>query len=236
MDVTSSGPGIGGFGVVIALAVVGFAVVIGFGLIAARRDKERVSALQEWARRREWRFQADDGALVALVPRRLETGSSRRARNVLRGRLGGLPVTAFDYSYVTSETRPTGTDGAPTTSSTTHRYQVLLVQAQREWPFVAAETSGLFSSLAVALGGQDVEIGDPAFDSRFRVKADDEQTARQVLGPLAPALLARQDQALELDGTFLRLVRRGELEPTDLQAWLAELDLPVARALGTIQD
>lgn len=232
MDPTLQGPGFGGFGAVIGLAVVGFAVVIGFAVVAGKRNKERVAALQEWARRREWRYQADDEALLRLLPRQLlGRGTAARAQNVLRGRLGGLPVTAFDHSYVTRDSAAGAGGAQAANTSTTHRYQVLLVQAPREWPFVSAETRGLFGAIAVALGGQDVLVGVTDFDQLFRVKADDEQAARQVLVPLAPALLARPEQMLELDGTFLRLARRGELRAAELEAWLAELDGPVARAL-----
>ncbi len=82
---------------------------------------------------------------------------------------------------------------------------------------------GFFSGIAKALGMQDVQVGDAAYDEQFVIKSDDEEWARRVLGqPVRashledPKLLLRVDKGrvetiasgLELDvDTLVRRLR-----------------------------
>jgi hypothetical protein len=91
-------------------------------------------------------------------------------------------------------------------------------------------SKGVAASLAKALGGQDVEVGDEAFDKAFRVEASDPERVRRVLGPtfrhllLASALPVevRLDPAagIEAPPLLARLVRDRGLEPSFLRAAL----------------
>jgi hypothetical protein len=216
-------------------ALVGALLVVGLGVLSSRRNSARESGLKAWATRRGWQYLPQRDELAGLLPGvAFGKGSRRRCRNLVRGTLGGLPLTAFDYSYAVASSKP-GPDDTPASSSTTFRLRVLLVELPERWPRLSASPHGLLSRLAVTLGGQDVVTGQEPFDQQYRVKAEDQAAARRLLEPLGPALLADQDQALELDENLLVLYRPGLQQPEDLQTWLAGLDGPVARLASIAQ-
>lgn len=93
---------------------------------------------------------------------------------------------------------------------------------------------GLGAGVAKVLGGQDLEVGHPAFDGAFRVQASDAVRARGALGLEAQRAVAALQpfDELRLDSAgpggrrvaVLRLVRAGVIvDPGAVRAALASL-------------
>lgn len=229
------GGGVGFFLPVIGLAVVGFVLVIGFGLLASARDRKRVDALRAWALSRDFTYLPRDDALGRVYGVLPYEGHGRvDFENVLHGRVSGRRAEMFDYTYrKRSTTTTTDVNGVGQSSSTTTPVHVraLGVELPSRFPDITVAPQGFFSRVAVAFGGQDVEIGDPGFDRVFRVKSDDEAAARAFLRPLAAGLARSRDQVLQVRGNLLVLHREGTLEAADLDDWLVLVRDDLDRAL-----
>lgn len=222
--------------VLAATAVAAIVLVVGLGVYSSRRRTELATSLRAWAAGRGWQYIPVRDELAGHLPGEVfDRGDLRRCRNLVRGALGGLPLTAFDYSYaVPAGAAADGSGGDPATEGlTTYRLKVLLIELPTSWPRISASPQDLISKLAVTLEGPRVAIGHPVLDQRLRVTADDEQAATRLIAPLADALLARPDQALEVQQNALLLYRPGLHEPADLESWLGELGASVAAVFGT---
>jgi hypothetical protein len=212
-----------GFGPLIVLAVIGFGVVGVIAVRVGRRNKQRVAELRDWALSQDFSFsEREEFPALPYQGPPFDLGNRRRYRNLIRGRLAGLPLTAFDYSYETTSSRRSGAGGTVRNTST-HHLQVIAVDLPARRPRLSVTPKSLASRIAVVFGGQDIQIGLPDFDRTFRVRADDQQAARSLLGPLAPALLAWPDQALRIEGSGLLVYRRGRLEAQELERRLKGL-------------
>jgi hypothetical protein len=224
------------FAPIIILAVIGFATIIYLSYRAGKQDQARIAALRAWTAQRDYSFmdeEPDLGRIYARLPS--ESGGERlRFEHVVRGRLAGLPFTAFDYSYETTSTSSSSSGSGTTSSTTTHRIQVVAIDGPAGWPAVRVSPQHLGSRLAVLFGRQDVQIGQDEFDRAFRVRADDEDAARRLIAPMASALLARTDQEFWVDGSTVLALRRGTLEAADLETWLGQLKAVLSQA--PIQD
>lgn len=107
--------------------------------------------------------------------------------NVISGAVENVPVQ-LDH-YVVSH-------GKSSTS-----YTRVVGRAIEPMPFtLRVYVESVFSSLGKVLGAQDVQLGDPAFDERFMVKADNEAMARSLLDTeLRRALTAFESGSLSFD-------------------------------------
>jgi hypothetical protein len=183
------------------------------------RCRGRAEKLRAWALGRDFSFIEADPALAGRYPSLpfRDGGWGQQCRNVVTGRLSGRPMTGFDYSYRTSDH-----DGDGSSSSGVHRWQVLAVDLATPLPRVSVTRKSLGSWVAVAFGGQDVEIGHPEFDRAFRIRCDDEAAAAALLLPMASVVLTRDDQAVQTDGSSLLILCSGLLQPADLDDWFAD--------------
>lgn len=213
---------------VAALAAVAMVIVV--GVVGSRRGSEQVGGLQKLAKRRGWTYAAQRDELARLLPGAVfRRGERRQCRHLLRGSLGGVPATAFDYSWAV----PSGTraaDGTP--GVTTFRLKVLLLELPDGHARVSATPHELLEKLRITPDGEHLPIGHPELDAGYRVESADPETARAVLTPLAGPLLAREDQALELDEHVLLLYRPGIHDAADLDGWLTEVEPAVSALLA----
>jgi hypothetical protein len=192
--------------------------VLGLFLLRRWLTQRRQSGLQAWALSRDYSYRPEAPELVHRyfdLPIR-EDGQGQEIQNVIRGTAGGHPLTGFDFSYKT-------TSDSDERSTTEHTQQVLAVELHSRLPRFLVTRAGLGARLAVVFGGQDVLIGHDEFDRAFRVQADDEEAVRQLLLPMVPVLLARDDQDLQGSGSNLRAIRSGTLSRDDLDEWIADL-------------
>jgi hypothetical protein len=208
--------------------LVGVAVLVTLGVLTGRRKWARENSLKKMATRRGWSYAPARDDLAAHLPGAVfDRGQARRCRNLIRTELGGLPATALDYSWGTV-TAKTLEDGRHVPVSTTFRLKVLLVELPVSQPRTSAAPAGLLPRLGVSLSGDEVTVGEPAFDAGYQVRTQDPDAARALLAPLTGTLLRREDQGLEADDTLLLLYRPGQLDPADLESWLDELSPALA--------
>lgn len=206
-----------------AFTVVGVAVLVTLGVLNGRRKHARENSLKKLATRRGWSYVPVRDELAAHLPGAVfGKGQRRQCRNLIRTELGGLPATALDYSYVTVRPRTTE-DGQHVPVITTWQLKVLLVELRTPQPRTSAAPAGLLPRLGISLAGEPVTTGEPEFDAAYRSCSQDPEAAAALLAPLTSTLRRREDQGLEADDTVLVLYRPGQLDPEDLEPWLAEL-------------
>jgi len=210
--VTFGGPGEGDNRLKPLLAAVFVLFLIGLAAWAA------------WAwwqeRRRRWKLLAlgaPDG--LRLLPRdpfdlpdahfqlQLFTrGHSRVARNVLHGRLDGLPVRLFDYQYETGSGQ----------SRRTHRWQVALVQTDFRMPGLLVQPADRYDPLESIFGFDEVHFATEPFCRLFHVAGEDRQFAYQWLHPRLNDLLSAEPRlTLETSGQVLAVFQPGPAEPDE---------------------
>lgn len=203
--------------------LVGIGVLVTLGVLNGRRKHARENSLKKLATRRGWSYVPVRDELAAHLPGAVfGKGQRRQCRNLIRAELGGLPVTALDYSYVTVTPRTTQ-EGQHVPVTTTWQLKVLLVELPSAQPRTSAAPAALLPRIGIALEGEPVTVGDAGFDAGYRSRSQDPDGARALLAPLTTVLQQRGDQGLEADDTVLVLYRPGQLDPEDLEPWLDEV-------------
>ena len=173
-DVAALGVFAGGF------CVVMLALVVVLAVVNVRAERRRSEGIAAWAVAHGWRYlRRPDVEWGAWLPGRNRAGVSFAVSTSVDGRI----VSLAEYSY--TEHSSAGTEGGST--STTHRYVLVVVRLRRAYPRLAVERRGAFSRLGRALFGGGVQTGDEAFDRAFRVVA--EQPAAAPV-QITPALMA----------------------------------------------
>lgn len=123
-----------------------------------------------WHRRSVERWR-EAGAALGLAPHgEAARLGPLRDYDVLRGSVGGRAVQLVTYTTGSGKSE--------------QRWTALEAAAERADPGFALRVTreGLGARLAKLVGGQDVEVGNPDFDARFRVQASDAERARRALG------------------------------------------------------
>lgn len=209
-------------GLLCVLVVAGLFGLLAWAVVVAqRKTRERQEGLAWWASQREWTFLPEDPRLVSrFVGSPFGHGSSRRARNVIHGKHRGRAFTAFDYRYVTSSGD----------SSTTHHYSVVALALGVAVPSLSVAPQGGVGRFFGRLFGTDIILGDPPFDDRFAVSADDPRFAADVLHPaMRQMLMTWGDLAWRLSVDSLLVIRQGAQQPPEIDAKLAAMDALVAQ-------
>ncbi|WP_040283570.1 hypothetical protein [Tessaracoccus massiliensis] len=133
--------------------------------VAARPVQRLGTSWQEWAGLRGWLYYANAREIVE----RFNQGPvpAGRFAHGFVGRFGDLPC--FGWQWVS------GPDG-------TKVRQVMCVRrpGMTMHPVRLTAENELLSEL---IGSNDIEVGDPTFDARWRVTSSDAEAARRLLGP-----------------------------------------------------
>ena len=95
----------------------------------------------------------------------------------------------------------------------------------------------LFASLGKALGGQDVEVGDPLFDDLFIVKSNAEDVARAWLhGEVCAGMRLCPDFRYELEKGTLRAICGGIIDDAELLARALRVVAKLAARATELED
>lgn len=81
---------------------------------------------------------------------------------------------------------------------------------------LALSREGFFASIGKSFGGQDIQVGDPAFDAAFVVRSANEHAARAVLTPAVCAALLDAQRTLGevyVESGGVRSMRQGTASP-----------------------
>ncbi|NOZ20938.1 MAG: hypothetical protein GXP25_07585 [Planctomycetes bacterium] len=175
-------------------------------------EKKRRERLGEIAMQMGLEFSAADPFNIPVsyaAFHRLNTGHSRKAKNVMHGELGGVPLKIFDYKYVTGGGK----------NSSTHNLSIVLADMDYVFDYVGIRSEGFFDRLAGMVGYTDTEIGNPEFDAAFRIDAQDPDFAKQLLQTsLTDFLLQSQETGFKVEfvGNSVMVHRDRRLKPDDL--------------------
>jgi hypothetical protein len=206
----------------LAVLVVPLLAVLGVALWALHRYEQRHrDALLALAHEHGWSYTRRDDSWAHRFPGTpFGRGQQRRAHHVLRGRLGGREMVAFDYTFTTT----TGTDGNGNGQTRTHRYAVCGLALPCVLPDLELTPENLLTRLGGALGLADVELESEDFNRRYRVACREPRFAYDVLHPRAmSALLARPTLHLAVRGDVALSWETGRTRPDDLRLRLEAL-------------
>lgn len=171
-----------GFGGIVLVGVLLFAVVIGLAVWQWRRRAEMLRQRQALATASGWSFSPDASELVdAWRCDPFGTGQGRRAENRVSGTYRGVPFSAFEYQYYT-ESSSTDAQGNTTTSRHTHRFDVAVLHLGANVPDLELQPEGAFSRLVQAFGGKDIDLEWEAFNRAYRLTCDDRKFAFDTFG------------------------------------------------------
>jgi hypothetical protein len=175
--------------VLIALVVIGAVVWVSHQMAEARRRE-----LAACARERGWSFAPErdrdmDDRYSGFSC--LKRGHSRYAHNVMKGERDGLPVTAFDYHYVTGHGK----------NRQTHRFSALIVRSPLPLRPLFIRPENFFDKLTEFVGLDDIDFESAEFSRKFYVKAQDRRWAYDVIHPRMMEYLMQAPRfSLQFDG------------------------------------
>ena len=187
-------PGSGGMLLVFALGV---PLLIG---LAIWYQVQRTKTLRAWAAATGWSYVGSPPSLVgrwAGTP--FGAGHTRRASEVMVGRLGARQALSFTYSYRTGSGK----------NQSTYTFHVLAMPIPAYLPILEITPDGLGAKLAKTFGGQDIQFESEDFNRAWRVECADLKFAHDVVHPRLMERLLRGDAR----GTSLRI------EGTDVLTW-----------------
>ncbi len=196
----------------VALLLVGI-VALGavVGLVGRARHRSRASELQAWAASHGWGYVERDAALgERFLGEPFGRGYARTGVHVLTGEHRGHRVLAFEYRF----REPSGTLGQ-SRRTIGYRYPAVAVPTPAPRPVLQVGREHPGTRILSAIGLDDWQLGDEAFDRAFRVRMADAAFARDVLHPLMVQWLLADGRSLPFRFERADLVcwQRGGLRP-----------------------
>jgi hypothetical protein len=163
---------------VIALAVVGFIVLIGLLVIySIKKEKQRTKDLQERAGSLNLAFFPNDDLelLASLHEMHLfSQGRGRQLKNVIQAGTDDVDIYIFDYQYTT---------GGGKSSSTWQQTVMLFRSPSLQLPAFTLRPENVFHKIGSAFGAQDIDFDAfPDFSDHYLLKGPDEAAVRSVFG------------------------------------------------------
>ena len=186
------------------------AVALGLMYLIATpiRERRRIKDIAEWADMNGWELA--ESPSDAALPHRWPGGPFLQGRpepatDVLYGEVSGYRVISFTHTY------RTGKDDSKF-SRKKYAHVVALDEDPSE-PRLELTPELLKDKLQKLFGGQDVQLGNPAFDDAWRVRASDDVFARRVLDPRFMSILMLPDYQgtnIRVDGPSVMLWTGGK--------------------------
>jgi hypothetical protein len=158
----------------VVFVIAGILIILAAVLaVSYYQEKERRERLQALAAAMGFSFLPEGGSSLHHALAHFYTfsqGHSRKAHNVLRGRVSDVDVTIFDYRYRTSSGK----------HQDTKHQTVLLFESERlQLPHFTLRPENLFHKLGGALGYQDIDFDAyPAFSDTYLLQGRDEGAIR----------------------------------------------------------
>jgi hypothetical protein len=197
------------------VAILGIVIVV----LARRHEKRRAEEMKRRGRREGFTYEEKspdllDGGFTGL--HLFRQGHSKRARNVLRGSVGGRDAIVFDYHYTT---------GGGQHSS--HHAQMVAVFALAEsaLPEFELRPENVFHKIGSAFGYQDLDFdANPEFSKRYVLRGPDESALRRHFArPLLRFFEKHRGWSVECGGGWLVAYRhRKRVRPAELRKFVRE--------------
>lgn len=207
----------------------GFAALIAaFTVISAKVEKRRREALRATAAQLGLEFAETDqtGLQSGFSGFSLfRHGSSRRIRNIVYGRVEGVEVILFDYSYTT---------GSGKNRHTSHQTVGFFQSDTLGLPEFVARPEGMFDKIGQVFGYQDIDLPmHPEFSRKFILRGANEAAIRRAFTP-GVARFFEENAGLSIEAKTDRFIlyRSGTpLKPEQWAEWM-RTGLNVVRVLG----
>lgn len=212
---TSLVPWLAGLG---ALALL--AVIIVYSIVYSRRkQRERTEAMERVCIEMGFVFEprADVDLLTSLGDLPLYTrGHSRRAKNMMTGRVGTDAVKVVEFQYTT---------GGGQHQHTSKQTVAVFPQATRSLPDLQLAPENVFHKLGQVFGYQDIDFeSNPDFSGRYLVRGPDETAIRAALYPETLSFFAEHEGwTVEIRSGTVGIYRAGQRsKPEDVRTFLEE--------------
>jgi hypothetical protein len=180
------------------VAVAGIIVAaIVWGILKARERREAMARL---AAELGFQYYPDDPWDLAARYAQFDlfgSGHSRRASNILAGKVDGRTALVFDYHYKTGS----GKD------EMTHSFQAAVLETPILAPRLSLRRESFLDTVASWVGHDDIDFESAEFSKRYYVKCEDRKFAYDLFhGRLIEYLLGCGDApSMELGGPLLLL-------------------------------
>jgi hypothetical protein len=202
----------------------GAVLVLGLGIWAAivahRKEKARLAAMQAEATRRGWTYMTEDWSALDAPFGFLRQGERRTALQVVRGRDGPAAFQMFTYRFIT--VHYTHDKNGTHRHEEVHLFRVGLFPMPISAPNLSISKETFGKKVFDALGGEDIDFESDEFSRRFWVKCDDRKFAYDVLHPQAMEFMLGLDPnwTWQWSGPTLMLFLPGKILQSDWDVML----------------
>jgi hypothetical protein len=205
-------------GLIVLLGILGIAVIGAIAYFSWLAEKKRREALFALAVSLGCEYSIEDPLNIPSLLSNIKLftqGHSREAKNVIRGKVAGRDVLAFDFKYETTETS-TDSKGHTTTRDVDHWFSACLHPLECPLPYLMIRPEGFLDKVAGFFGFEDIDFESDEFSRKFQVKSDDRKFAYDVCHPrMMEWLLANRGWHIEFISGYMVLT-------TGEQTWTPE--------------
>jgi len=146
-----------------------------------------------------------------------QKGHGHRARNVMRGRRGGVGLTIFDYKYTVSYGR----------SSQTYNQTVALAKVGMLAPSFSLTKESFLHKLGEAFGSKDIDFeANPAFSDKYFLRGTDAAAVRKLFSSSVMSFFENTNSEFTVEAAgdkFVVFKPRRKVKPTDLETFIREV-------------
>jgi uncharacterized protein DUF3137 len=185
------------------------AVVVVIGVVwyfQYKANKKKIAEFTAFAAQRGWRYSERDKSLRdRFLGSPFGRGHGRDVRHVLHGEHRGRRILTFQYSY--QETQGSGDNQ----QTTTYYFTVASVSLPSPKPTLEIGREGFGRKLLGLVGVRDLQLESEEFNDKFRIKAENERFAYDILHPRMMEWMLADQRALNYGFRF----ERGDLVVSD---------------------
>ncbi|MBC8500350.1 MAG: hypothetical protein ISS25_01655 [Nanoarchaeota archaeon] len=144
-------------------------------------------------------------------------GHSYRARNVMRGRRGGIGFTIFDFKYTVGYGK----------HSRTYNHTIALVKLGVLAPTFYLTKESFLHKLGEAFGSKDIDFeANPAFSDKYFLRGTDEAAVKKLFSSSVMSFFETMELkfTVEAEGDTLVVFRPGKkVKPADLNSFIQQV-------------
>jgi len=200
------------------LVILFFLIVAGISVAVFLWEKKRRDALIALARERGLRFYKNDPFDLPSTygaTQLCNKGHSKRASNVIAGRVGDGEVRYFDYKYTVGSGK----------NSHTYNRSACAFHAPYCFTRLFVRPENLLDKAAGMLGFEDIDLDYAEFNSKYYVSCEDKKFAYDVLHQRAMEFfVSRPGITMEMTWNFILMNYDGRLSPDEIGRLISDAE------------